>query len=62
MVESVSPSTFDGIERIVLGELNDYIDPPHVSGITLFEDERRDLARRISAAVAGFLEVQRQAT
>lgn len=43
------------IEAAVLGAINDFIDPPTVSGLCVLPDERFDLAQRITDAVSDLL-------
>lgn len=47
------------LESAIIDALNEFIEPSRVTGIMLFEDERRDLARHIKRAVEHLLERQK---
>jgi hypothetical protein len=39
------------LEGVILEGINDFIDPPSVSGLCVLPDERRELARDISRRI-----------
>lgn len=44
------------IAAIVKSELDEFIDPPETSGLTVFQDERRSIARAVAGRVLRLLQ------